>query len=325
MTTYVSPGEEIKSEQINNLFKLTQPIKVSVSNDSIEVMTRYNQSYYMEFSITKLSANKTYQLGSIYLLPVDDLLNKKRVYEQYTDMVSPWYELRAINNIDGDKNGDGIYTGGWHGYDNANSGTPTARTQDIYIYADGAKLTLSEPYVGYCNELKVTVVNFIQGCNVLKKDGTGREILKETVVYTFSKLDIHVEVFAEALEDLTIKKYSFLQFQRAYNYEKRFLVIGDIPNQKWMTQYDLDVIGSLSKDNIVSTMFFEGTSHGSKVSVDTTYGIGSLQSNSPKTCWYHKSYGKAYFNLIDCQGDSLFSLQKGNIITARGCYSFYSK
>lgn len=328
--SYVVAGDEIKANQINLIHSLHRPLNVRRTEQGIEVLAKYSVDHDIKFTIRKMSVNQTYQLGDMFLVDNKDITvsanfsdETTKLYEQYTDMISPWFELLAVNNIDGDNTGVGMYTGGWHGYDNKNSGTPTSKSESIVCYADDIVISSGERK--YCRELKVVVTNLIQGGNTKKEDGTGRAILKEVVVYRFCGTSIYVEVSAEALEDLTISQYYFLQFQRAFGFEKQFVVVGDDTQTKRIEEYAVNVDGGMVPENKVNKMLFEGNNHCCELTIDTEYGEGNYRYNDGKRCWHHRDFGKAYCDIISRDSSDPLKITAGSILYFRGAYRFLER
>ncbi|ENZ7246188.1 hypothetical protein EJW94_RS11880 [Enterococcus hirae] len=304
-------------------------LNVRVMDDTLEILSKYATNKDLKRTLKRMSANNTVQLGNFYLIKNTDETvgndfgdDSDVLYSQYTDMLGPWGGLRAVNNIDGDQPGAGGYTGGWHAYDNANSGTPTARTASIEFYLDDIKVTGNQQR--YCKKAKAVVINYIQGLNTKKSDGSGREILKETVYYEFTQDCINVTVEAEALEDITIEEYYFLQFQRTVLFREPFLVVGDPINSKRISEYDINIYGSNTPESQVTQMIFNGNDDVAELNYDPTYGIGKLYYNIGSPSWHYRSYGKAYFDLISRKKVPL-RLEKGEILHCRGGYKFYRK
>lgn len=304
-------------------------LNVKISRDNIEILSKYSTNKDLKRTLKKISANQTVQLGNFYLIKNSDETvgndfgnDTDVLYSQYTDMVAPWGGLRAVNNVDGDQPGAGGYTGGWHAYDNANSGTPTARTAQLEFYGDDIKM--AEEQQRYCKTFKAVVTNYIQALNTKKQDGSGREVLKETVTYLFTNSDIKISVQAEALEPITIEEYYFLQFQRTALFRESFLVVGDPVNSKRISEYDVNIYGSNTPELQVTQMIFNGTTDVVELSYDPTYGIGKLYYNVGNPSWHYRSYGKAYFDLISRKKAPL-RLEKGEILHCRGGYKFYRK
>ena len=141
-----------------------------------------------------------------------------------TDMFSP-YIVQAINNIDGDLQSgyENTFTGGSHQYNNSSSGsTPTARTANLKVFADGIELKND---FRYANCITIEFDNYIQANNTKKEDGTGREVLKEhwSIKCTTNGFECSNEIIA--LEDVKISRYYGLQTYSLSN--KTFLIGGN--------------------------------------------------------------------------------------------------
>lgn len=318
----------VKEQQ--KMQKMSQDaLHVRLTEGHVEILTKYSSGKDLKRTLQKISANQTVQLGNFYLVKNqeesvgtdfgDDI---DVLYEQYTDMVAPWGGLRAVNHIDGDQPEAGGYTGGWHAYDNANSGTPTAWTEKVDYYCDDIKVTGNQQR--YCKKFRAVVTNFVQAINTKKQDGSGRAVLKETIQYEFDHAGISVTVEAEMLEDVTIEEYYFLQFQRTYMFRDSFLVVGDENNSKRISDYDIDIYGSKTPDSQVTKMIFEGGTDVFEVSYDPTYGIGRLPYNQGNQSWHYRSYGKGYFDLIQRKETPLV-LEKGTLLHCKGQYKVYRK
>ncbi|WP_445449212.1 hypothetical protein [Enterococcus lactis] len=90
-----------------------------------------------------------------------------------TDYVAPFHGLKATSNGDGDCQAVDVaqhYVGGWHGYLNDSSAsaenTPTAQTIGLQVLADNHPL--EEDHVYPANEVKLIVLNEVQGINTKK-------------------------------------------------------------------------------------------------------------------------------------------------------------
>lgn len=131
-----------------------------------------------------------------------------------TDYISA-YTVAAVNNADGDSQVINP-TGGWHGYNSLTANvTATARTIMARVFADGKEVGENEG--AYCNDVKIMLVNNIQGWNTQKVDGTGREILQQKCTITFNKFNINVEIETTALEDVKLIKHYGLNAQNNMN------------------------------------------------------------------------------------------------------------
>lgn len=286
-------------------------------DDVITVVGKYNDLYNIEFNLSPQSVNKTTQLGDIYL--IDKEGTRTSYYKQTTDMVQPWCRLGAVNNIDGDKkaSADLIFTGGWHGYTNTNAGTPTSRTVSVLT-----STTLGSSYK-IVKDLTVTVINHVQGYNTIKEDGSGREILKEVVKYTFKENKIDITVEATPLEEVTVLRYYFLGFQKAWDIKASMLVYGDRFNYTPLTAYETPVYGGLPADCKTNYIRFQGTDK-----MVGMYFNHDYSKNLNKPTWFYREYGKAYFQPLAkysaTEGEEVTTIPVGETLTYSGGYEFNS-
>lgn len=128
------------------------------------------------------------------------------------------YVVAAKNNIDGDAVGLGrTYTGGNHAYSfDGATGTATAYTDSIRVFADGVEITDSNIHE-WTDKIEVRWTNYVQAWNTKKEDGTGRAVLKESLCWIFDNYgNIETSNFITALEDINIYNYYGLQMQAAW-------------------------------------------------------------------------------------------------------------
>jgi hypothetical protein len=180
--------------------------RVSLSNN---VVTIENDKY--TYVMSKHGHNNLFDLYRV--VAKDGTI----LYTADTDWQGP-YQVSAINNADGDAIAQGsTYTGGNHAYAfDGGSGTATARTSAIKVYADGTELTDGQT-LPWNDCVSVEWTNYVQGWNTKKSDGTGREILMESPVWRFRPSDrIETENRIEALEDIRIGMYYGLQMAAAW-------------------------------------------------------------------------------------------------------------
>lgn len=297
-----------------------------VKDTRVDILSKYTNALDLKRCLMPMSVNNTWQLGDMYIIPNTKqgvgttFTGGTRLFEQYTDMVAPWGGLAAVDNIDGDKPDVTAteFTGGWHGYNNANSGTPTARTNSVRLYIDGVRVT--ESYTGYCHTVKVEVTNYIQAANTKKSAGGGREVLIEIVTYTFTNSDIDVVVDAYAIENVTLQTYYFLQCQRVYNFQNELRVSGDDSYRKPITSATIDVWGS-AKTSPATKLSLKGDTDVITLQIDPTFDIGDNRFNTDSSVWFQRSYGKVYFRPIN----KLVSLSATERISAHGKYTIYRK
>nr|DAH82303.1 MAG TPA: hypothetical protein [Caudoviricetes sp.] len=295
-------------------------MKAKLVDGVYHILSKYNTSSDIRFSLEPISTNNTYQLGDIYL--VDKTTGAETIwYKQTTDMVQPWCRLGATTNIDGDLKDSTslIFTGGWHGYTNTNSGTPTATT---VAHTPSTPLTSSYKVV---SNLSITVVNNIQGFNTIKEDGSGRAILKEQVTYTFKENKIGINVKATPLEDVSLFRYYFMGFQKAWDIKDTMTVIGDPYYVAPMTSYDTAVYGGIYEDSKPKAMRFAGPSKIVTMGFDTDY-----THNNTRPSWFYREYGKAYYQPLASfdnvtGGETYTSLTPSNTLEYNGYYKFEDK
>lgn len=294
-------------------------MKAKVLDNVYHILGEYNNTHFIRFTIQSMSANETYQLGDIYL--IDKQTNQETIYyKQTTDLVQPWCRLGAINNIDGDKasSTDLIFTGGWHGYTNTNSGTPTSKTLEVT-----SSTVLTSIYQTVTN-LTITVVNHVQGYNTIKEDGSGRAILKEEVSYLFNENTISVKVKATPLEDVKLLRYYFLGFQKAWDIKNEMLVFGDPFNYTTLTSYDTPVYGGLSDDANTNYIRFTGDNKMVSLFFNTNYTY-----NTTRPTWFYREYGKAYFQVLasfnNSVGETYTNLTTSDVLEFSGGYRFEDK
>lgn len=195
------------------------PIVCKKNGDVIEIAWKYNNNQDIRISFEKFGSNNLLQLANVFLIPSTnpyvntdfDIVPTKTLINKLTDSLSP-YMAKAINNADGDKISKGEYefVGGCHGYNNgATDSIPTARMIEYKIRIDGRDISENGIYGG--NKIDIIVINRIQGNNTKKSDGTGREIIEESINYTVTQGKIDVKNEIKALEDIKIYRNYGLQ------------------------------------------------------------------------------------------------------------------
>jgi hypothetical protein len=96
-----------------------------------------------------------------------------------------------------------------------NNTTPTARTVSLKFFINDKEET--EGY-GYANKITIEWVNYVQGFNTTKSDGSGREILSEKHTLKFDGDVWNEFIDLVPLEDLDLITYYSFQFKWAPTY-----------------------------------------------------------------------------------------------------------
>ena len=135
--------------------------------------------------------------------------NIQRLHYSSSDWIAP-FQIRAIDNIDGDDTENITFTGGAHQYNNSITGsTPTARLASVEYRIDGELVTEGN---GQASFLKIVVTEYIQATNTKKQDGTGREVLQEIVTWQFDGVRWSMETELVPLEDISLVRWYGYQF-----------------------------------------------------------------------------------------------------------------
>ena len=302
-----------------------ETLEVRKTENQIEAISHYDQLNDLMLTIGKVSNNQTWQISNAYLLPLstenvtDNFASRKEVLNKvYTDYVSPYHDLRAVSAIDGDDpNYDG-YTGGWHTYDDLVD-TPTAASESLEVYADGKKIVGDSTFS--TKELKIVTTNLVQAVNTKKRNGTGRPVLREKVIYTIIGGEIGVEVETTPLEDVTLKDYAFLQ-ATTNDFNNSILALGDPLYPYEIRNFTKDIWGSSRKKSQTTQLVLSDRSNQLSLTIDSTVGIGNYRYNPTASVWFYRSYGKVYFNPIAAEDLAPLRLVKGQGFIAKGSYQF---
>lgn len=239
------------------------------------------------------------------------------IWQYSSDLMGP-YVVQALENADGDDQ-RATYTGGNHAYDypNGTSGTPTAITNDIVIFADGKEVTDGDN-IAWTNEISVTWTNDVQAWNTKKADGTGRAVLRENPTWTF-KPDgtIIVQNYIRALEDIKITLYYGLQAQAGWM-NKGIFIPSASRSPVAMSRFIDDDLG-------VSFEGAEMTGADTKLVLKIGYnpnidlGTGAGMGEANKTLRLHANTSKLYTVMISTTD---FTLDENEIATFEGYYKF---
>lgn len=226
------------------------PLAVKKHEDGIIFGFKYNSNEDMRILIKPCGQSKLPQINNIYKLsnsnnyPNLDFSNLGTIFQNATsDWVGP-YTVRSSND-DGGKPDSWEFTGGWHGYNGDQTGEKTASNKSFKYYIDNNEILDDEVKTG--NKLKIVVVNNVQSSGTKKSDGTGREVLEETVIYNITQNNIKVEVQIKALEQIKITKYYGLQtVNNSYNGQ---LLFHDDNMKKWADCNNIEINGGTKTES----------------------------------------------------------------------------
>ena len=177
-------------------------------SDGFLYISKHSGNKDLVISFGKGGGNNLWDFRGFYTKEVGTPLlieTLTKFHSNGSDWFAP-FKIRAVNNIDGDDYSNSVYdeyfTGGAHQYNNLVSGsTPTARGTDTEIRVDGKVVTSGS---GIGNKLSMQWSNYIQAYNTRKADGSGREVLKETIILTFDGFKWDAETILEPLEAIKL-------------------------------------------------------------------------------------------------------------------------
>ena len=162
------------------------------------------------------------------------------------------------------------------------------------------------------NEVKIIVKNRVNGYNTCKVDGTGRDILEETVTYTITQGRIDVTNVIEALENIEIVELYGIQTENKVTWADNVTFYSDISktfdfssNQDFYSKCDRFTVKG--GENYL-TAFMKNTGLGNRNYVD----VSSFYA-------WSRTYGKAYFNLVK---NKVLALETGQKTYYQGGYIF---
>lgn len=307
---------------LQDILNSIPPLIVKKYDDGIIFGFKYNSSEDMRILFKPCGQSKLPQINNIYKLsnsnkyPSSDFSNLGTIFQNATsDWVGP-YIVRSSND-DGGKPDSWEFTGGWHGYNGDQTGEKTASNKSFKYYIDNKEILDGEVKAG--NKLKIVVVNNIQSSGTKKVDGTGREVLEETVVYIITQNSINVEVQIKALEQIKITKYYGLQtVNNSYNGQ---LLYNDDSMKKWTDCNNVKIDGGVKAESDCGEFKLKNNNDLLIGWIDKNYGLGKRKYvNDDKPVVWSADYNKTYMVLIDGNCD----LQTDEVLYWRGGYKFIS-
>ncbi|TMV50029.1 hypothetical protein FE783_10710 [Paenibacillus mesophilus] len=295
--------------------KLTIAHKYSASDDMWIVFDYHGANRLYGFSQWRLAANTGEQVDP------DMGRASSLLQNAVTDWIGP-YIVKADKDADVPSQ---HFTGGAHAFNGADKGSATARTVSYSIRADGVEL--ADGQVTASERITIQVVNHVQGYNTKVEDGSGREILKETVTYEVvgGRVQVHTEI--EALEDITIYRYYGLQtVNQAWSdkvaYYAKDKIVSVNPGKLYSDSGKLSANPNVDQ-YVLTSDDSKPIRHHLLVWLDRKYGIGTMEhvaAHRPASFTYE--YGKTYFLQIV---DTAPVLAKGKTFSWRGGYHFFSR
>ena len=303
------------------------PIYAYVNWNVYYFMWKYDKTRDIIISLNKVGKSSLYQLSHFYTVPNEDkdcsgdfTLTQSQLKATSSDFVGP-YKVLAKNNIDGENISEEKirFTGGWHGFNGDQTGGATGKNISINVFVDGKKMSSTNKTKIGGRKIEVVVVNEINASNTAKSDGTGRNVLQETVTYTFTEGKIDVDVKIKALEDITIKEYYGLQIE-ASGYKENVTFIAD---DTIVTDYSKYTYIGTKQDQICNTIISNGTDKCIIGEIIGDFGLGRRKyvSDTSYTAW-SADYGKSYFYLVK---DKDLELKENQCAFWRGSYKIINR
>ena len=204
-------GSITKKSKLDDIYYPLIQYLIDGQSIYLAVPSGTNNLVYKLGPTTEGSGNGLFDFRQIGTLPKGSIVpgNISTIISSSSDCFGP-YQIYAQNNIDGDDISGHTFTGGSHRYNNTQTGTtPTARMDSLDFYIDGNRMTSGQ---GYASIVKMVWTNYIQASNTKKENGTGREVLRETITLEFDGIEFRAFNDIVPLEDLTLGLYYGYQF-----------------------------------------------------------------------------------------------------------------
>lgn len=285
--------------------KEKQYVTVNMPDEIVRVQYVYTPNEDRVIELSRVGLNKLFSFSKLYkIYSVQDAIyqsgkmnNLSTVQVFDTDIIGP-IMVSAENNENGD---DPIaaFTGGWHGFNRDQSGSPTARHISLQVWVDGK--IVKDTFKGYANDLVIETTSNIQGFNTKKKDGSGREIIQQKVKMTFNEGRADVQIKMIPLEKVRIHTYYGLQTALSQLYANSSIRYesGDSPEWKDTSSGPNDS-GPKGKYPNVKSMIVRNKNNDVIVAwLDTKNGLGErLNVSDTYPAAFFVGY-KSYFNLVN--------------------------
>ena len=201
-----------------------------------------------------------------------------------------------MSNIDGDDLIHNTYTGGGHQYNNTTSGsTKTARLVSLKFYVDNRIVEDDEE--GTANVIKMKWTNRIQATNTKKSDGTGREVLEETITLTFDGKEWKMFNEILPLEDISVHNYYGYQFNGIKTSPQSTNPFG---NWKYVNSTNRELNAEASGNKDVKAIIAYGNSIQLSMILDESIDLGKRDMLfNVSTGGAFRSDEKCYFRIVN--------------------------
>ena len=261
--------------------------------------------------------------GDTVITSVPDAHARTQVNAGQTDWLAPSVVYAAEDGGgDFDDFTSNKFTGGWHGYNNATTGTASATAREISctLYVDDTVVT--DGNFAYGDNIKLIIVNNLQGSNTEKSDGTGREIIQQKFIITMNKDSNKVTVESEvkALEDVIFERHYGLSMYRANAADNAYFINSHTAHTPFVMTA-LERTNGKETTGIVEKI--TATSDSFVMDRDNTYGLGDGYANN-SAYGVLVNGGKAYNQMINAIGLDLdtygLHLSEDGIVRWKGSY-----
>lgn len=292
-----------------------KPIFVGISGYVMNVNAKYSATQDIRYKVGKAGSNELFNWrGFDFIDNSTDIVSPKVDLSQAITVITDWFgphKLKVAANADGDMPDSDNFTGGNHAYNGDSTGTPTARTASYAFYVDGRKVT---SFLGYAYYVDVYWQNYVQATNTKKSDGTGREVLKETIHMHFDADKWTINGMLEPLEALASWSYYGIQMSRASAYNG-YIFYHDCPENR--TWHATNAASSAGANTCHTITMHDGADYfDMHVGID---GLGNFALN-PNDSSFFSSDSKTYSNLIK----GATGIAANSVYTYDGWYKWYN-
>lgn len=286
--------------------ELTAPNQLNFNSDGFPVITTpYDSNSNIEYTFGQLGINEIYHLRRIKTAYFNQLVS--------SDHISP-YRIKAVNNPVADN--PVFVTGGNHGSDGSAGGFPTGKPLSIETYIDNKKITSGTHNTN--SPIVVKVINEACAYNTVNRDtGNRRDVLRETITYTFYPNVHTVTIDMQALEPIEFYGHRGLSMQR-HNHSYQAYVPTDSTGIVLADQArDFKSSAEGSSGNRI--VHYNTENHLAVIYLDERFGLGDYALNTDNPRWF-MSTGKTYSDTI--KQDSFVAVSSGDSLILNGGYYF---